>query len=652
MPEQMTEPPPNAPRVRYPRRIPFQAIPTALIPVFAGEQASDLLHAALSVAYRVVIVGFVRVEGAEELSGASAAARELRQRVRDLADTNSEAVAHAEVYVSSSPWTDLQKVTKELAPDLLMLDWEAHLPLLDVTPALALASCSCNLGLLRGPFPDPVKRVLLPIRGGPNADLVIRLGLSLPDAQHTALHLRLADAPGISEAPFRGLKQVLPQLSDVETKQVVTEDPARTILEASDGYDLLIMGATAAPTNEPWSLGIVADTVMRQSQIPMLVVKRMRPALLDPATIATMAEADAVALEGELAGQEAISILVDKWFAEKTYHAEEFADMERLVAAKRKQGLTVSLALPALNEEATVGTVIGMLKQALMDEAPLLDEIVLIDSNSTDRTREIARDLGVPVHIHQHTLPRLGARRGKGEALWKSLLVTSGDIVAWIDTDIVNIHPRFVYGILGPLILNPGIQYVKGFYQRPLRVGETLQQGGGRVTELMARPLLNLFYPELSGVIQPLSGEYAGRRSALEQAPFYSGYGVETGLLIDIYERYGLSALAQVDLLERVHHNQPLESLSKMAFAILQVVLQRIERRTGAALLADVNKSMKLIRNNEEGYRLDVEEIIERERPPMIDVYEYQQRTATQPRAAQSDGTSPATPTGPMPDPL
>ncbi|MGL4648000.1 MAG: glucosyl-3-phosphoglycerate synthase, partial [Caldilineaceae bacterium] len=174
--------------------------------------------------------------------------------------------------------------------------------------------------------------------------------------------------------------------------------------------------------------------------------------------------------------------------------------------------------------------------------------------------------------------------------------------------------------------LNPGIQFVKGFYQRPLRVGGSLQQGGGRVTELMARPLLNLFYPELSGVIQPLSGEYAGRRTALEQSPFYSGYGVETGLLIDLFERHGLSALAQVDLLERVHHNQPLESLSKMAFAILQVVLQRIERRSGASLLVDVNRSMKLIRAGEEGYSLDVEEIIERERPPMVQVEEYLRR--------------------------
>jgi glucosyl-3-phosphoglycerate synthase len=149
---------------------------------------------------------------------------------------------------------------------------------------------------------------------------------------------------------------------------------------------------------------------------------------------------------------------------------------------------------------------------------------------------------------------KVGTYRGKGEALWKSLHVTKGDIVAWIDTDITNIHPRFVYGLLGPLLRRPDVQYVKGFYQRPIKVNGQLQaSGGGRVTELVARPLLNLFYPELSGVVQPLSGEYAGRREALMSVPFFTGYGVETGLLIDLHDRYGLAGIAQVDLEERVH---------------------------------------------------------------------------------------------------
>ncbi|MCC6188644.1 MAG: glucosyl-3-phosphoglycerate synthase [Anaerolineales bacterium] len=332
----------------------------------------------------------------------------------------------------------------------------------------------------------------------------------------------------------------------------------------------------------------------------------------------------ALAHPEELSGAQAISILVDKWFAENTFGAGEFDDVEHLVELKHARGLTISLALPALNEAETVGKVIRTIRRVLMEKAPLLDEMVLIDSASTDATRQIAADLGVPVYIHQELLPEWGPRRGKGEALWKSLLVTTGDIIAWIDTDIVNIDPRFVYGILGPLLQNSAIKFVKGFYRRPLRVGAKVQAGGGgRVTELMARPLLNLFYPELSGVVQPLSGEYAGRREALEQLPFFSGYGVEIGLLIDVFERFGLDAIAQVDLLERVHHNQPLEALSKMSFAILQAVLHKLERRYGQPILEDIHKSMKLIRYEAGSYFLDVEEIVERERPPMRHVPEY-----------------------------
>jgi glucosyl-3-phosphoglycerate synthase len=289
----------------------------------------------------------------------------------------------------------------------------------------------------------------------------------------------------------------------------------------------------------------------------------------------------------------------------------------------------VSLALPALNEAETVGRVISTIQKEMIERIPLVDEIVLVDSSSTDSTRSIARSLGIPVHIHQEILPAHGARAGKGEALWKSLFVTTGDIIIWIDTDIVNIHPRFVYGLLGPMITHPEIQFVKGFYRRPLKVNDRLQAGGGgRVTELTARPLLNLFFPELSGIIQPLSGEYGGRRAALEQLPFSSGYGVEIGLLTDVFERFGLDAIAQVDLQERVHHNQPLESLSKMSFAIIQTVVRRIEKRYGIKMLEDVNKTMKLIRYGQQRLQLDVDEIAELERIPMIEVPEYRDRHA------------------------
>ncbi len=319
--------------------------------------------------------------------------------------------------------------------------------------------------------------------------------------------------------------------------------------------------------------------------------------------------------------------IVNRWFAENTYCSREFSDLDGLLARKREQGVTISLGLPALNEEKTVGKVIRTVKTALMDDVPLLDEMVLIDSGSVDYTREVAEELGIPVFIHQNVLTAHGSFDGKGEGLWKSLYMLNGDIIAWVDTDITNIHSRFVYGVLGPLLFNPDIQYVKGFYRRPLKDEDRLLAGGGgRVTELTARPLINLFYPELSGLVQPLSGEYAGRRDALERLPFFAGYAVETGLLIDLLETRGLFSIAQVDLQERIHHNQPLPSLSKMSFAIMQAVFQRLHKSGKIKLLEEFNRMMNMIRYDVGHFYLDGVEIHERERPPMIELEEYRRK--------------------------
>ena len=180
-------------------------------------------------------------------------------------------------------------------------------------------------------------------------------------------------------------------------------------------------------------------------------------------------------------------------------------------------------------------------------------------------------------------LARYGSFRGEGEALWKSLFATTGDIVVWADTDVRHWHHRMVYGTLGPLLHEPRLQYVKARYQRPIVQGVLKEGGGGRVTELVARPLINLFYPELSGLIQPLAGEYAGRRTLLRSIPFFTGYAVEIGHLIDAAERVGIEGLGQVDLERRVHRNQELEGLTRMSFVILQAVMKRLE---GAARCA------------------------------------------------------------------
>jgi glycosyltransferase involved in cell wall biosynthesis/nucleotide-binding universal stress UspA family protein len=582
---------------------------TVWVPILHGYEGEAALKAACRLAADVVLVGVVCVPPDQPLSAGAYEARQVRRRLRALSG-GAQIRYKAQVHVSHQPWADLVRASASDEPDLLLLEWPCQLDALRVTAAEVLTRPPCDIALVRGPLPDQIERVLVPMRGGPHAELALRVGLSLQPRDLIALHLTPQNAAE-SDVPFRGLAQTLKKLPEVTMRSAATTDPAQTILDQAQQADLIVMGATAQPLRSQVSLGEVADRALKEAHAAVIVVKTRRP----------MPQPE------EATGSQAISIVVDKWFAENTYHADEFKSIDHLVELKQAQGVTISLALPALNEEETVGHVIKTLKQALQDKAPLLDEIILIDSNSTDRTREIAAELGVPVFIHQQLLPQLGARRGKGEALWKSLLVTRGDIVVWIDTDIVNIHPRFVYGVLGPMLVDPQIQFVKGFYRRPLRVGDKLQAGGGgRVTELTARPMLNLFYPELSGVIQPLSGEYGGRRSALEQLPFYSGYGVETGLLIGVYEQFGLNSIAQVDLLERIHHNQSLEALSKMSFAILQTVVRKLEQRYHLAMLEDVNKSMKLIRHKRGTYFLDVEEIAERERPPMLEIADYRQR--------------------------
>jgi glycosyltransferase involved in cell wall biosynthesis len=588
----------------------FSSFRTVLVPVVYGCRGRSVLKTALALDANIILTGLVPVPPGKSLSVGASMARKVRHRMLRLAD-GKKIPARAFVQVSHNPWLDLRKIIEKNEPDLLLLEWTEHFAALGIPSKDALLRPPCNVGLVRGPFPDGPLRILIPLRGGPHAELALRTGLSMKDRQITTLHLRPEGISGPqSDAPFRGLNRVLTQLSDVTNRSLMTTDPAQTILQECGESNLIIIGTTAQPMVSAVSLGPVADRILTESTKAILAVKNRRPA--------------PVGILDEAAGAQAISILVDKWFAENTYHADEFADLDQLAALKERQGLTVSLALPSLNEEETVGRVIRTIKKKLMEETRLLDEIVLIDSKSSDRTREIARRAGIPVYIHQELLPELPPREGKGEALWKSLMVTGGDILLWVDTDIVNIHPRFVYGILGPLLQNPRLQLVKGFYRRPLKVGQKIQAGGGgRVTELIARPLINLFYPELSGIVQPLSGEYGARRSFLESVPFFSSYGVETGLLIDAYERHGLSAIAQVDLLERIHHNQPLEALSKMSFIILQAFLRKLEKRYGIRMVEDVNKSMKLVREVSGTYSLDVEEIIEAERPPMIELAEY-----------------------------
>jgi glucosyl-3-phosphoglycerate synthase len=286
----------------------------------------------------------------------------------------------------------------------------------------------------------------------------------------------------------------------------------------------------------------------------------------------------------------------------------------------------VSVCIPARNEAATIGRVVRVLRRALVDKSGLVDEIVVMDGDSSDDTAAIARAEGAIVYSEHEVLPETGPGRGKGEGLWKSLHVCHGDIICWVDADIQNIHPRFVYGLIGPLLADESIQYVKAFYERPIRQRKvTHPTGGGRVTELVARPVLNLFWPDLAGIVQPLSGEYAGRRELLEQLRFSSGYGVELGLLIDIAGRCGLDGIAQVDLEVRVHRNQDVQALSRMSFGIMQTALRRLTEE-GRMSPDCYSTTLHQFSNGQREYDMQAHHIATMERPPIATVDGYRRR--------------------------
>lgn len=577
---------------------------------------------------RLVAVSIVVVPMGQSLSTAARQARAQRRLLRRVARAIEATGLSAETLVRAGYDVDeaLAEVILELDAALLVVG-RSPIPRFGQVTDSALWRLSenppCDLITVgahaRSGIPG---RILLPVRGGRHADLAAELAVGLartwgasvtvlgvlpdyvPDADLDAETRAFRDQ---WEARYPGV---------VEARTLRAPHVLECLLREAASYDLLLMGAAASGRSFPYPFGRLAHLMAERAACPVLVAKTERPMDIDElGTWSTMAMPDGQPEAGD------VSTVVDKWFAENTFHSKEFASLGELVRLKEQQGLRISLVLPTLNEEETIGTIIACMQENLQRRFPLLDEMLVIDSRSQDRTAAIARSYGVPVYVHQDLLPHLGSFHGKGEALWKSMSVATGDILAWIDTDIANIHPKFVYGLLGPLLKDARIGYVKGFYRRPLRQGDILQEAsGGRVTELTARPLINLFYPSLSGLIQPLSGEYAGRRQILEQIPFSTGYGVEIGMLIDILDRFGLNAIGQVDLEQRIHRNQSLGALSRMSFTILQTVLRRLESQRQVELVAPVNRSMKVIVQTREHLHLEVREVQEIDRPPFAEV--------------------------------
>ena len=278
------------------------------------------------------------------------------------------------------------------------------------------------------------------------------------------------------------------------------------------------------------------------------------------------------------------------------------------MAAKGTQ--RISVCLPARNEEATVAAIVTIIRAELNG---LIDEVIVIDDHSTDHTSAVARMAGATVVAVQDVLESVGPGAGKGEALWKSVHASTGDIIVWCDADVTNFGAHFVLGLLGPLLTDPTINFVKGFYERNYN-GMAL--GGGRVTELVARPLLSLYFPELSHLVQPLAGEYAGRRRVLEAVSFAQGYGVDVALVIDIAAKFGVESMTQVDLGLRVHRNRPLAELGPMAMAVMQTIIIR-----AGVPMPEAVRPLRMADDTELLVSMT-------ERPPLCSLAEYRERHA------------------------
>jgi nucleotide-binding universal stress UspA family protein len=635
-----------------------------LIPVANPLTAEELVRIGSALlepgAGSLTVLGIVEVPEGTPLSEGATKARQARRLLQRVLDFVPEGVAiHPIVRVGRRAAEGVLEAAAELDADLIVFGWggkpasprpRARQPVFSTTIDEVARDAPCDIAVVKQHGPLEVRRILVPIRGGPHAELALRFAEALGQAhggQVAAFHAVPTGVGGTIKAQAeQALARFVRDRAAGPIEQTVREAASvrNAILKEAERADVVVMGASAGPAGGEHGLfGALPDIVASQSDRTVIVVRTRET--IDTATFEKLAQSPESLAAADKAADEAraVPLRVERWFGESNFHHREFGDLERLIQIKEQQGLTVSLVLPTLNEAETIGPIVARARADLMERHRLVDELLVIDSDSTDRTREIAAAEGARVVCHPQVLAGYGSYVGKGEALWKSLYETSGEIVAWADTDVRNWHPRMVYGTVGPLITQQRIQYVKGYYRRPIIEDGVLKEGGGgRVTELVARPLLNLFFPELSGLIQPLAGEYAARRSLLESIPFFTGYAVEMGHLIDVADRVGLEGLGQVDLERRIHRNQDLASLTRMSFVILQAVMKRLEERHKAHLFAELGSTMKLPRAGHGQLGLEIIELADRERPPMATIPEYVARRAGGAAATEAGQTSDA----------
>jgi glucosyl-3-phosphoglycerate synthase len=589
-----------------------------LLPACDMAEAAALLPIARAIALgwktQVLLFGIVQLPPTSSLDEGALLAQTLRQELERLAAADPLVEMLPTIKVTHTPWNEIGQQVKQADSDLLLLCWRDDQSAFGADLRDVLVHPPCDVAIVRPGEPAEIRRILLPVRGGPHSELALRISLALAEAhlaEITALHIAPPAPESSQDAPFTDLMPVLQQLPPVTRIVTLQRQIQAAILSETHQHDLIVMGATARPRTELVAIGEVAARVFRalDPRKTAIAVKTHREMVLpEPAADQPTAAP---------AGHKAISILLDKWLAENTCHHREFADLDRLLELKRTQRATISLGLLTLNNEQTIRNIVTILREALLERVPLLDEIVLVDSNSTDQTREIARQLGVPVYVHSDILLSYGAFRGKGEAMWKSLYVLRGDILVWLDAGAADTQPSSVYGLLGALLRESRIHYVQGFGGGPDRAVDD------PCAEWLARPVLNLFYPELSGLMEPLSCERAARRTAVERLPFFAGEGVEIGLAIDMFSTFGLQAIAQCDLGERTCTSLKSQPADKTPYQILQVLLKRLGHDSK---LADVNKTIKHLQYQQGRFFVSIDDVREYERPPMIRLPEYRRQ--------------------------
>jgi len=586
-----------------------------LIPSLAPAQAGNLLNLATSFTgspeSRGILLGIIEVPPNHSLSTppTGEAYRTLLAQTTRIAARAPQPVT-PQVRIAHVAAQGIREAALETGSNLLLLEsgprdlglWTNALEDLLYDPP-------CDVALLRAdPARPPIERILLAVRGGPNAELAVQLARAIrrgTGATLTLMHLfDPRQSPDDRAQDERTFAQLAAQVDGPGAELKGSSTNVReAIIKEAQRHQLIILGATRSLMHRPMVLGAPLQRMLRRLPGTVMVVKKAGVPAPRPAPARTETRA-------------AISEQVDRWLTENTFDCREFDDLKRLVDRKRRQDLTISLALPLDTDRPGLAATLRSLKQAVMGPLALVDEIVVLDPVGSAQIERAASTAGVALLRPANVLARYGAFPGRGEALWKSLYVLKGDLICWLDIANPARNPRVVAGLLGPLLTDPEIAYVTGFGR-----GRAAPIAADPVTEFAVRPLLNLCFPTLSGFIDPLSRNHAGRRMVLENVRVFTGDGLELGLLLAIADAHGPRALAQVDV--GPGPRRPAGEGTSVAFAQLQVSLKYLGDRHRVGLADQVHRTAKHIRYEDERYSVEQTELADQERPPMITVPEY-----------------------------